>query len=134
MLLTKTSKTVTNISKLAPKPFVSNIRHQHRCSHIKKFRSLLSWVYGRPVERWMQLCSSLLRFVYPFCNHLNGFILLYFIKKVVNDSKTRPRGFGWLISEDLDQEIVPFGSMQLVFHESFRISIIQNVVMRRHHV
>ena len=70
---------------------------------------------------------------YSFCNHLKDLILLYFIKKVVNDSKTRPRGFGES-SEDLDQEIVPFGSMQLVFHESFRISIIQNVVMRKHHV
>ena len=99
----------------------------------KKFRSLLSRVHGRPVERWMQMCSSLLRFVYPFCNHLKGFILLCFIKKVVKDSKTRPRGFGES-SEDLDQEIVPFGSMQLVFHESFRISIIQNVVKRKHHV
>jgi len=81
----------------------------------------------------MQMCSSLLRFVYPFFNRLKGLILLCSIKKVVKDSETRPRGFEE-ISEDLDQEIVPFGSMQLVFHESFRISIIQNVVMRKHHV
>ena len=32
MLVTKTAKTVTNISKLSPAHFVSNIRHQHRCS------------------------------------------------------------------------------------------------------
>ena len=32
MLVTKTAKPVTNISKLSPKQFVSNIRHQHRCS------------------------------------------------------------------------------------------------------
>jgi len=28
----KKAKTVTNISKLSPTHFVSNIRHQHRCS------------------------------------------------------------------------------------------------------
>ena len=28
----KTAKTVTNISKMPPTHFVSNIRHQHRCS------------------------------------------------------------------------------------------------------
>ena len=32
MLVTKTAKTVTNISKLSPTHFVSNIRRQHRCS------------------------------------------------------------------------------------------------------
>ena len=32
MLVTKTAKTVTNISKLSPTHFVSNIRPQHRCS------------------------------------------------------------------------------------------------------
>ena len=31
-LVTKTVKTVTNISKLSPTHFVSNIRHQHRCN------------------------------------------------------------------------------------------------------
>ena len=34
MLVAKTAKTVTNISKLSPTHFVSNICHQHRCSHI----------------------------------------------------------------------------------------------------
>ena len=33
MLVTKMAKTVTNILKLSPTHFVSNIRHQHRCSH-----------------------------------------------------------------------------------------------------
>ena len=32
MLVTKSTKTVTNISKLSPTHFFSNIRHQHRCS------------------------------------------------------------------------------------------------------
>ena len=32
MLVTKTAKTVTNISNLSPKHFVSNIRHQQQCS------------------------------------------------------------------------------------------------------
>ena len=32
MLVTKTAKTVNNISKLSPTHFVSNIRHKHRCS------------------------------------------------------------------------------------------------------
>ena len=32
MLVTKMVKTVTNILKLSPTHFVSNIRHQHRCS------------------------------------------------------------------------------------------------------
>ena len=34
MLVTKIAKTVTNIFKLSPTHFVSNIRHQHRCSRI----------------------------------------------------------------------------------------------------
>ena len=32
MLVTKMAKTVTNILKLSPTHFVSNISHQHRCS------------------------------------------------------------------------------------------------------
>ena len=44
MLVTKTVKTVTNISKLSPTHFVSNIRHQHRCSRkVLIIRSL--WFY-----------------------------------------------------------------------------------------
>ena len=39
MLVTKTVKTVTNISKLSPIHFVSNIRHKHRCSRTSNFRS-----------------------------------------------------------------------------------------------
>ena len=35
MLVTKMAKTVTNISKLSPTYFVSNIRHQHRCSRCR---------------------------------------------------------------------------------------------------
>ena len=35
MLVTKKAKTVTNIFKLSPTHFVSNIRHQHRCSQIR---------------------------------------------------------------------------------------------------
>ena len=37
MLVTKTAKTVTNISKLSPTHFVSNIRHQYRCSRCYLF-------------------------------------------------------------------------------------------------
>ena len=37
MLVTKTVKTVTNISKLSPIQLVSNIRHQHRRSRISQF-------------------------------------------------------------------------------------------------
>ena len=33
ILVAKTTKTAINISKLSPKNFVSNIRHQHRCSN-----------------------------------------------------------------------------------------------------
>ena len=33
--MTKTAKTVTNNSKLSPIYFVSNMRHQHRCSRNK---------------------------------------------------------------------------------------------------
>ena len=36
MLVTKTAITVTNISKLSPTHFVSQIRHQHRCSHFSR--------------------------------------------------------------------------------------------------
>ena len=32
MLVTKVAKSVTNILKLSPTYFVSNVRHQHRCS------------------------------------------------------------------------------------------------------
>ena len=32
--MTKTAKTVTNILKWSSTQFVSNIRHQHRCSHV----------------------------------------------------------------------------------------------------
>ena len=39
MFVTKTAKTVTNISKLSPTYFVSNIRHQHRCSLIGFFET-----------------------------------------------------------------------------------------------
>ena len=35
MLVTKPAKTVTNISKLLPKHFVSNISHQHRCNSLR---------------------------------------------------------------------------------------------------
>ena len=34
MLMTEIAKTVTNILKLSPTHFVSNIRHQHLCSRI----------------------------------------------------------------------------------------------------
>ena len=34
MLVTKKAKTVIHISKWSPTHFASNIRHQHRCSHI----------------------------------------------------------------------------------------------------
>ena len=37
MLVTKTAKTVTNISKLSSTHFVSNIRHQYRCSRCYLF-------------------------------------------------------------------------------------------------
>ena len=47
MLVTKTAKTVTNISKLSPTHFVSNIRHQHRWSRnaasIHLMFHLLNW-------------------------------------------------------------------------------------------
>ena len=33
MLATKTAKIITNNSKLSPEFFVSNVHHQHRCSH-----------------------------------------------------------------------------------------------------
>jgi len=39
MLVTKTVKIVTNISKLSPTNYVSNIRHQHRCSPLFEFYS-----------------------------------------------------------------------------------------------
>ena len=100
---------------------------------IKNLRSLLSRVHGRPVEGRMQMRSTLLRFSFCKLIIVKSLTLLCFIKKVVKDSKTRPQGFGES-NEDHDQEIAPFGSMQLVFHESFRISIIQNVAMRRHPV
>ena len=54
MLVTKTAKTVTNISKLSATHFVSNIRHQHRCrrewaieTFQKKYRLKVSFVKGQ---------------------------------------------------------------------------------------
>ena len=38
MFLTKTATIVTDISKLSPTHFVSNIRHQHRCSLKSRMR------------------------------------------------------------------------------------------------
>ena len=43
MLMTKTAKTVTNISKLSSTHFVSIIRHQHRCSPASSPWKL--WIY-----------------------------------------------------------------------------------------
>ena len=40
MLVTKTVKTVINISKLSPTHFICNIRHQHRCSQFKSTTAL----------------------------------------------------------------------------------------------
>ena len=42
-LATKTAKTVTNISKLSQIHFVSNIRHQHRCSRNWRWYSWRTW-------------------------------------------------------------------------------------------
>ena len=39
--MTKMAKTVTDILKLSPRQFVSNIRHQHRCSHLPELKPLL---------------------------------------------------------------------------------------------
>ena len=41
MLVTKKAKTVTNILKLSPTHFVSNIRHQHRCNRSPTFTIFL---------------------------------------------------------------------------------------------
>ena len=41
MLVTKMAKTVTNIVILSPTHFVSNIRHQHRCSHMNNCLSII---------------------------------------------------------------------------------------------
>ena len=37
MLVTEMAKTITNILKLSPAQFVSNIRDQHRCSRLEQF-------------------------------------------------------------------------------------------------
>ena len=49
MLVTKSAKTVTNISKLTPTFFVFNIRHQHRCSH---FSILQEYCLSRRFPIW----------------------------------------------------------------------------------
>ena len=45
MLVAEMAKTVTNILKLSPTHFVSNIRHQHRCSHIFGFSTHLKVLF-----------------------------------------------------------------------------------------
>ena len=43
MLVTKMTKNVTNISKVSPTHFVSNIRHQHRCNFQYSTSVKLNW-------------------------------------------------------------------------------------------
>ena len=46
--MTKIAKTVTNIFKLSPPHFVSNIRHQHRCSQIRVLKlAVCLHVFGK---------------------------------------------------------------------------------------
>ena len=69
-------KMISNISKLSPTPFVSNIRHQHRCNHL--FSSGFIWIFYLSVsnkysseqlsnsknsgERFQKLVTWLLKF------------------------------------------------------------------------
>ena len=62
MLVTKTGKTVTKISKLSLTHLVSNIRHQHRCSLIHE-----SWLY----------------------NHFKNRLILHFVRRQEDQFKPR---------------------------------------------
>ena len=60
MFLTKIAKTHTKIWKLSPTHFVSNIRHQHRCSQFRKplgrvFDLIRFWAI---IDNWIQIILS----------------------------------------------------------------------------
>ena len=50
MLVTEIAKTVTNILTLSPTHFVSNIRHQHRCSQFENKVKKKSYRRRRPIS------------------------------------------------------------------------------------
>ena len=80
MLVTKMAKTATNILKLSPTHFVSNIRHQHRYSLVTvPIKALLEFKYQE--NRLVQLLLTRSRFYEASYN--NGTTLTKKLRSVI---------------------------------------------------
>ena len=108
MLVTEMAKTVTNILKLSPTHFVSNIRHQHRCSRIwwligvswvlffkpSKMNSLRTISFLKPCSKVKQQTTANREIVDKFCWQVlwTSFVdgNQFFNRIFVTNSKTRP--------------------------------------------
>lgn len=111
----------TRITRLVPIKISIFIYHLERMTY-KKFRSLLSRVHGRPVERWMQMCSSLLRFVHPFYNHLRGLSHFVLLRKSWKTQK-RDHGDSRKAARSSTKKLYHLGACNLCFtsHSEFQL-------------